>query len=164
MNQEILEEISPKRKMVSMIKIGGIRALISTNGIIDLERKTNKLLKQKIEDSINDGLENIPENWTVEGEYQDGMFYVYYIKDEDKILDIDDTIAWSKIMGYSMAPLKERNLFENIKNISSEELRPENSFKKCEYSNSIKEFCINGKHRKINWRKRVLEKISEHKI
>lgn len=151
-------DITDFSKIVSMSNIGGIRAVISCDGIVELEKTVSSNLRKRIEVAIGHGLENIADGWIVEGEFKEDRFYVYYVIDENKrFLDIDDTIAWASIMGYSMAPIKDRCKPEDIKEMSNVEIRNEREFSVNERLNNILEVLPSGKIRKPTWRERLYE-------
>lgn len=153
-------DITDFSKIVSMSNMGGIRAVISSDGIVEIEKTVNKNLKRKINDAIEHGLENIADGWIVEGEFKEDRFYVYYVIDDNKrFLDIDDTIAWASIMGYPMAPIKDRCNLQDMKILSNVEIRNEKEFSVSERLNNVFEVLPSGKIRKPSWRERLSEAL-----
>ena len=101
MNKE-KNKIMPNQNVVYVFSVGGIRALINTNGIIDSNKVIPITTKKKIEKILKPGLENILDGWVIDGEFKNDTFYVKCIRDDNgKILDIYDTIDWVNIMGFT---------------------------------------------------------------
>lgn len=152
MNKE-KSKISQNQKFVSMLSVGGISAIITTNGIIDSNRKLTPEFKKRIEEELSDGLENILDGWMVEGEYRDGAFFVRYIRDDNgKILDIYETKEWAGIMNFGTIGFSGKCLYKDMdKKIKC--ARPESSFN----VSDMRDF-ITDKNK--SWRKRILEKIN----
>nr|DAQ92112.1 MAG TPA: hypothetical protein [Caudoviricetes sp.] len=151
-------DITDFSKIVSMSNVGGIRAVISCDGIVELEKTVNDKVRKRIDEAIGHGLENIADGWIVEGEFKEDRFYVYYVIDDNKkFLNIDDTIAWASIMGYSMAPIKDRCKPQDIKEMSNVEIRNEREFSFKERLNNILEVLPSGRIRKPSWKERLSE-------
>lgn len=146
MNKNLRNKMHPNQNAVTLISVGGIRAIINTNGIIDTNKMIPETKKKKIEKILEPGLENILDGWTVEGEFKDDIFYVNYIKDDTgKILDIYETKDWASIMGFSMIFPNKKEKFKDINKNSN--IRPESSFMADEYYE-----MTTGKK---TWRKKV---------
>lgn len=140
---------------VSYRQLKGIRCLISSSGIIDIENKATENAKRKILEIVSRSFENIPKEWYVEGEFKNNNFYVLHVINEKKeILDIDETIQWAGIFELCKPPLKKRFINRGIETFKNEEVRPEKKFTKME---RIKEFNSDGKENRKNWRKKVNE-------
>lgn len=144
--------------------IDGIRTIISSTGLVDTDKKISSKAKEKILEAVSKSFENIPDGWFVEGEYKNNNFYVLYIiNDKKEILDIEETVEWSKIFELCSPPHKNRIVgdIEKLKNI---EIRPTRKFNEI---NLIKNFDKRGIETKRNWRTRVKEifydSISESK-
>lgn len=150
MNKKKNNHILPNQNAVVLISVGGIRAIINTNGIIDTDKMIPDTIRKKIENTLSPCLENILEGWKVEGEFKNDVFYVNYIIDDSgKVLDIYDTKDWAGIMGFSMIMPEKKDKFKNInKNFN---IRPESSFMASDYEN-----MTTGKG---GWRKRIKEVI-----
>lgn len=143
-------KILPNKNFVSLISVGGIKAIISTKGIIDTNKMIPDTTKRKIEKSISCGLENILDNWLVEGEFKNDTFYVKYIRDDSgKILDIYETKEWANIMGFPTSISEKKEKFKDIR--KSGETRPESSFSAFDYGS-----MTTGRS---GWRKRVIEEM-----
>ena len=146
MNKNQSNKILPNQNAVTLISVGGIRALINTHGIIDTNKMIPETKKKKIEETLAPGLENILDGWMVEGEFKDDIFYVNYIKDDTgKILDIYDTKDWASIMGFSMLLPEKKEKFKDMN--KSMNIRPESSFMANDYYE-----MTTGRG---SWRKRV---------
>ena len=151
MNKE-KNKIMPNQNVVYVFSVGGIRALINTNGIIDSNKVIPITTKKKIEKILKPGLENILDGWVVDGEFKNDTFYVKCIIDDNgKILDIYDTIDWVNIMGFTPSFHNKKIKFKDIEGRKG--LRPECSFYGYDYESMTKNI-----HSK-SWRKRVSEEM-----
>ena len=142
-------KILPNQNVVTMISVGGIRAIINTKGIVDLSKAIPEAKRKKIEKILEPGLENILDGWLVEGEFKDDTFYVKCIRDDNgKVLDIYDTRDWAMIMGFntSLLSMSKRKFKDVDKRL---DIRPEASFDSEYYEN-----MTTGKG---SWRKKVIE-------
>jgi hypothetical protein len=121
------EKLLPNQNVVTLLSVGGIRAIINTNGIVETNKSIPESTKKKLEKFLEPGLENILEGWVVEGEIKDNTFYVKYIVDENgKVLDIYETKDWAGIMGFMTLFSNEKYKFKNID--KRYDIRPESSF------------------------------------
>jgi hypothetical protein len=151
MNKEN-EKLLPNQNVVTLLSVGGIRAIINTKGIIETSRAIPESTKKKIEKFLEPGLENILDGWIVEGEIKNNIFYVKYIVNENgKVLDIYETIDWAGIMGFMTLFSDRKYKFKNID--KRLDVRPEASFNAKYYEN-----MTTGKG---GWRKRVIEEMSK---
>ena len=139
--------------------INGIRMVISSCGLIDVNKKISQKAREEILKNISKSFENIPENWLIEGEYKNDNFYVLYIRNDKKeILDVDETIEWAKIFEFCSPPVKNKLCINGIEKFKNMEIRPRNKFDKLEM---IKQFGNNGKEKNVNWRLKVKETFYE---
>lgn len=153
MSKEI-DRLLPNQNVVTLLSVGGIRAVINTNGIIDTNKTIPESTKKKLEKVLEPGLENILDGWLVEGEIKDDTFYVKCIVNEDgKVLDIYETKDWAGIMGFMTLFSDKKDKFKNID--KRFDVRPESSFRAEYYDN-----MTTGKG---GWRKKVMEAINNDK-
>lgn len=152
MSKEI-NKLLPNQNVVTMISIGGIKAIINTKGIVDVNKAIPETKRKKIEKILEPGLENILDGWLVEGEFKDDVFYVKCIRDDNgKVLDIYETRDWAMIMGFDTSLLMSaKSKFRDID--KRLEVRPESSFNSAYYGD-----MTTGKG---GWRKRVIEEMSK---
>jgi hypothetical protein len=147
MNKEI-DKLLPNQKVVTIISVGGIKAIINTNGIVDISKAIPESTRKKIEKTLNPGMENILDGWLVEGEFKDDSFYVKCIRDDNgKVLDIYETRDWAMIMGFNTSFSVAREKFKDID--KRFDIRPEASFSAENYGD-----MTTGKG---SWRKKVIE-------
>lgn len=150
MNKEI-DKLLPNQKVVTMISVGGIKAIINTNGIVDISKAIPESTRKKIEKTLNPGMENILDGWLVEGEFKDDSFYVKCIRDDNgKVLDIYETRDWAMIMGFNTSFSVAREKFKDID--KRFDIRPEASFNAENYGD-----MTTGKG---SWRKKVIEAMN----
>lgn len=143
-------KILPNQNVVSFLSVGGIRAIINTDGIIETSKAIPETTREKIEKVLKPGLENILDGWFVEGEFKNDMFYVKYIRDDSgRVLDIYETKDWANIMGFTVLMNKKSKFKDINKNI---EARPESSFMARDYDN-----MTTGRS---GWRKKVIEAMN----
>lgn len=151
MNKEI-DKLLPNQKVVTMISVGGVKAIINTNGIVDISKAIPESTRKKIEKVLTPGMENILDGWLVEGEFKDDIFYVKCIRDDNgKVLDIYETRDWARIMGFNTSFSAAREKFKDID--KRFDVRPESSFSADNYK------CMTTG--KGSWRKRVIEEMSK---
>ena len=151
MNKEI-DKLLPNQKVVTMISVGGVKAIINTNGIVDISKAIPESTRKKIEKVLTPGMENILDGWLVEGEFKDDIFYVKCIRDDNgKVLDIYETRDWAMIMGFNTSFSVAREKFKDID--KRFDVRPESSFSADNYK------CMTTG--KGSWRKRVIEEMSK---
>ena len=142
------------RKNVEVIRVGGIRALVSCNGIIRTNRSISKKMQDEFSSIVDRGKENILDGWVVDGEYKNGCFYVNNIFDENcNLLCIEDTIGWAKIMEF-VPPSIFKNNYD-----SRYEKRPEGTVPIDDYYSETKEFSKKGNKSRTNWKKMVIEEL-----
>lgn len=147
-------------KTVSLSGINGVKTVIASTGIIATEKEISDKMRSRIHEAIKDGLDNIADGWAVEGEYKDNRFYVYFvINDKDKILNVDDTIAWASIMGYGIAPIQRGKPEDLVKN-SNVQIRNEKEFSIKERLSNVLEVLPSGNTRKPSWRERIQDALS----
>ena len=147
-----MQKQNPREKEVCLLKIGGVKAVISSKGIVGTNKKISKTIREQINETIKGSLDNILDGWTVEGEYKDGAFYVTYIKnDEGKFFNAEETMQWAKIMELSCSPVCQNT----TKNFSGY-IRPEKEFYENQRKNVIKEFT-NGKRIMPKWKEKLYE-------
>ena len=150
MNKET-NKILPNQNVVTMISVGGIKAIISTKGIVDLNKAIPEAKRKKIEKILEPGLENILEGGLVEGEFKNNSFYVKCIRDNNgKILDIYETKDWAMIMGFNTSLSMSKRKFKDAD--KRFDVRPESSFNS-EYYRDM----TTGKG---SWRRKVAEAMN----
>lgn len=148
MNKKKSNHISPNQNVVSVFKVGGIKAIINTNGVLETNKSIPETTKKRIEKTLKNGLENILDGWLVEGEFKNDTFYVNYIRDDSgKVLDVHDTKDWANIMGFAMIIPDDVSKFKDAN--KRRDIRPESSFMASDYEN-----MTTGKS---GWRNRVIE-------
>lgn len=150
MNKET-NKLLPNQNVVTLISVGGIRAIINTNGIIDTNKVIPESTKKKLEKVLEPGLENILDGWFLEGEIKNDTFYIEYIVDDNgKVLDIHETRDWAGIMGFTTLFSDKKDKFKNID--KRFDIRPESSFNSDCYNT-----MTTGRG---SWRKRVIEAMN----
>lgn len=158
--KKLIKENTLKHQIL-MSRINGIRAIISCEGIVETEGKISTKARERVNAIIEDGLENIAEGWAVEGECKDDLFYVYYIIDEfNKVLNVEDTIAWTSIMGYKMAPIK-RTVDDKLKDFKDVHIRSAKEFALNERLSNALEILPSGREKRGGWRARVSDALSK---
>jgi hypothetical protein len=153
MNKET-DKLLPNQNVVTILSVGGIRAVINTKGIIETNKTIPWSTRKKIEKFLEPGLENILDGWLVEGEIKNDIFYVkYIINEQGKVLDIYETKDWADIMGFMISFSNEKHKFKDMD--KSVDVRPESSFGFEHYDS-----MTTGRD---GWRKRVIEAVNNEK-